>query len=96
MAHEQRTACLPGRADAAGPAGATAASAPPKTRQRLARSKFTRAAALWTSLILGFLILIVLLVFITQNTASAPFTFLGWHWTCRSAWRSCWPRSAAD
>ena len=42
--------------------------------------KFTRAAALWTSLILGFLILIVLLVFITQNTASTPFTFLGWHW----------------
>ena len=42
--------------------------------------KFTRAAALWTSLILGFLILIVLLVFITQNTASTPFTVLGWHW----------------
>jgi uncharacterized integral membrane protein len=42
--------------------------------------KFTRAAALWSSLILGFLILIVLLVFITQNTASTPFTFLGWHW----------------
>lgn len=42
--------------------------------------KFTRAAALWTSLILGFLILIVLLIFITQNTASTPFTFLHWHW----------------
>jgi uncharacterized integral membrane protein len=42
--------------------------------------KFTRAAALWTSLILGFLILIVLLIFITQNTASTPFTFLSWHW----------------
>lgn len=41
---------------------------------------FTRAAALWTSLILGFLILIVLLIFITQNTASTPFTFLTWHW----------------
>ena len=41
---------------------------------------FTRAAALWTSLILGFLILIVLLIFITQNTASTPFTFLSWHW----------------
>ena len=43
--------------------------------------KFTRAAALWTSLIAGFLILIVLLIFITQNTASTAFTFLGWHWT---------------
>lgn len=42
---------------------------------------FTRAAALWTALILGFLILIVLLIFITQNTASTPFTFLTWHWS---------------
>jgi hypothetical protein len=42
--------------------------------------KITRAAALWSSLILGFLILIVLLIFIAQNTASTPFTFLGWHW----------------
>jgi uncharacterized integral membrane protein len=38
--------------------------------------KFTRAAALWTSLIFGFLILIVLLIFITQNTDSTSFTFL--------------------
>lgn len=42
---------------------------------------FTRAGALWVSLILGFLILIVLLIFITQNTTSTPFTFLTWHWT---------------
>ena len=42
--------------------------------------KFTRAGALWSSLILGFLILIVLLIFITQNTASTAFTFLTWHW----------------
>lgn len=42
--------------------------------------KFTRTAALWSSLILGFLILIVLLIFIAQNTASTPFTFLTWHW----------------
>lgn len=42
--------------------------------------KFTRAGALWVSLILGFLILIVLLIFITQNTASTAFTFLNWHW----------------
>ncbi|MCB1264885.1 MAG: DUF1049 domain-containing protein [Mycobacterium sp.] len=43
--------------------------------------KFTRAAALWSSLILGFLILIVLLIFIAQNTAATPFTFLSWHWS---------------
>lgn len=42
--------------------------------------KFTRAAALWSSLIFGFLILIVLLIFIAQNTASTSFTFLRWHW----------------
>ncbi|MBV8786368.1 MAG: DUF1049 domain-containing protein [Mycobacterium sp.] len=42
---------------------------------------FTRAGALWSSLIVGFLILIVLLIFITQNTAQAPFQFLVWHWS---------------
>jgi uncharacterized integral membrane protein len=42
--------------------------------------KFTRAAALWSSLIFGLLVLIVLLIFIAQNTESASFAFLGWHW----------------
>ena len=42
---------------------------------------FTRAAALWSALTVGFLILIVLLIFITQNTKSADFAFLGWHWS---------------
>ncbi|BCI55716.1 putative membrane protein [Mycolicibacterium litorale] len=41
---------------------------------------FTRAAAVWTSVIVGLLILIVLLIFIAQNTESAEFAFLGWHW----------------
>ena len=44
-------------------------------------AKFTRAGALWTSLIAGFLILILLLVFITQNMETMSFTFLGWHWS---------------
>lgn len=43
--------------------------------------KFTRAASIWTSLTAGFLILIILLIFITQNTVSAQFAFLGWHWS---------------
>jgi uncharacterized integral membrane protein len=43
--------------------------------------KFTRTASVWTSLTAGFLILIVLLVFITQNTESGQFAFLGWRWT---------------
>jgi uncharacterized integral membrane protein len=43
--------------------------------------KFTRTAGVWTALTGGFLVLIVLLIFITQNTASAEFAFLGWHWS---------------
>jgi uncharacterized integral membrane protein len=42
---------------------------------------FTRAGAVWSALTVGFLILIVLLIFITQNTASAQFAFLGWRWS---------------
>ena len=42
--------------------------------------KFTRAAALWSALIIGFLILIVLLVFIVQNTDSTTIHFFGWEW----------------
>lgn len=42
---------------------------------------FTRAAAVWTALIVGFLILIVLLIFIAQNTDSTQLAFLGWRWT---------------
>lgn len=43
--------------------------------------KFTRAAALWSALIPGFLILLVLLIFVAQNTESAQFAFLGWQWS---------------
>ncbi|BBW99890.1 hypothetical protein BST36_19710 [Mycolicibacterium moriokaense] len=42
--------------------------------------KFTRAAALWAALIAGFLILIVLLVFIMQNTESTTIHFFVWEW----------------
>jgi uncharacterized integral membrane protein len=43
-------------------------------------SKFTRAGALWTALALGFVVLILLLVFIMQNTATAPVEMFGWSW----------------
>lgn len=43
--------------------------------------KFTKTAALWSALVPGFLILIVLLIFIAQNTESATFAFLGWQWS---------------
>lgn len=45
-----------------------------------ASTALTRAGALWTALIAGFLILILLLVFIVQNNEPTSFTFLGWHW----------------
>ena len=44
-------------------------------------ARLTRAGALWTFLIAGFLILILLLVFITQNMENSSFAFLGWHWS---------------
>ncbi|QLL07285.1 LapA family protein [Mycobacterium vicinigordonae] len=44
-------------------------------------STFTRAGALWTSLILGFLVLILLLIFVTQNLDPVKLSFLGWQWT---------------
>lgn len=40
--------------------------------------KFTRAAALWGALIGGFLILIVLLIFVTQNMGTTKVQFLSW------------------
>jgi uncharacterized integral membrane protein len=43
--------------------------------------KLTRAGALWSALIVGFLILIVLLIFIGQNTDPVDLAFLGWRWS---------------
>jgi len=56
-------------------------SIPPVTgKPKDSASTFTRAGALWTALIVGFLILILLLVFILQNTASTTIHFFGWEW----------------
>ena len=54
-----------------------ATAAPPPQVNTL---KFTRAAALWSALIIGLVVLIILLVFITQNTESVEMTFIAWHW----------------
>lgn len=70
--------------EAARPDHAPSRKTPPPQSRPLPKDKasaFTRAGALWSSLIGGFLILILLLIFIAQNTAPTPFTFLGWHWT---------------
>ena len=50
---------------------------PPKD----AAVRFTRTAAAWWFLALGLLILIVLLVFIAQNTDSITIHFLAWQWS---------------
>jgi uncharacterized integral membrane protein len=57
------------------------AQAAPEAQPKVKEVRFTRAAALWSAIIIGFLILIVLLIFIAQNTESAQFAFLGWHWS---------------
>ncbi|PND54324.1 hypothetical protein CRM90_28490 [Mycobacterium sp. ENV421] len=62
-------------------ADSTTESSSPATAKAVNEVKFTRAAALWSSLIFGLLILTVLLIFIAQNTESTSFAFLGWHWS---------------
>jgi uncharacterized integral membrane protein len=54
---------------------------PPRRKPKDPTAKFTRAGALWSALIAGFLILILLLIFIAQNTTDTAFTFFGWHWS---------------
>ena len=55
------------------------APSPPPANTRAPRS-FTRLAAAWWALVVGLLILIVLLVFIAQNTDSVTAHFLVFHW----------------
>lgn len=50
-------------------------------RPRDSSAKFTRAAAAWIALIVGFLVLIVLLIFIAQNTEAVQLAFFGWRWS---------------
>ena len=42
--------------------------------------RFTRAGALWTALVVGFLVLILLLIFIMQNMDPTPVQLFGWQW----------------
>lgn len=63
------------------PTTPSAAQVPPVTAAPTSETvRFTRAAAVWSALTVGMLILIVLLIFIAQNTTQARFTFLGAHW----------------
>jgi uncharacterized integral membrane protein len=64
------------------PTASTQDNTPPPSQDNAAPPesavKFTRTASIWTSLTAGFLILIVLLIFITQNTSTAQLAFLNW------------------
>jgi uncharacterized integral membrane protein len=71
----------PGPLDPIEPGPPTVDTSVPKPPPPENAVKFTKAAALWSSLIVGFLILIVLLIFIAQNTESGTFHFLGWSWS---------------
>lgn len=42
--------------------------------------KLTRAGALWTALAGGFVVLVLLLVFIMQNTDPTTIHMFGWNW----------------
>lgn len=42
--------------------------------------KLTRASALWTALAGGFVVLVLLLVFIMQNTDTTTIHMFGWAW----------------
>jgi uncharacterized integral membrane protein len=68
--------------DAAAPAEPPTVTTKPSTKPSTPESavKFTRAAALWSAMIAGFGILILLLVFILQNTNSATIQFFAWQW----------------
>jgi uncharacterized integral membrane protein len=65
------------------PAGPPEAAMTPTKGAAQPRSAVThtRAGTLWSALFAGFLILIVLLIFISQNTESTQFAFLGWQWS---------------
>ena len=54
---------------------------PPVPAPHESALKFTRTAAVWWALAVGLLILIVLLVFIAQNTDSITIHFHSWQWS---------------
>lgn len=76
--------------EAAQPADAhTGAGAPTETAeahgrggyQELDRIKHSLSARMWTGIIVGALVLIVLLVFVIQNPDSTDFQIFAWHFT---------------
>jgi len=58
---------------ASGPAGVAATPT--------VRSPLTRLAAAWWALVVGLVILIILLIFVAQNTGAITAHFLGFDWS---------------
>ncbi|NLU81518.1 lipopolysaccharide assembly protein LapA domain-containing protein [Rhodococcus sp. HNM0569] len=54
---------------------------PEQSGDQWQKVKHTRAAATWTGLVIGILVLIVLLIFILQNLESTDIQIFGWHGT---------------
>ncbi|MCU1641271.1 MAG: putative integral rane protein [Nocardia sp.] len=52
---------------------------PPIETTPPARINRTRAGSVWASLSVGGVFLVVLLIFVVQNTTSTRIGFLGWH-----------------
>ncbi|MCV6962537.1 hypothetical protein BST27_23055 [Mycobacterium intermedium] len=77
------TSNTPGSPDQPAPAPEPRTAPPPAAPAvpKDSSAKFTRAGALWAALTAGFLILILLLIFVAQNPASQQFQFLGLHWS---------------
>lgn len=56
-------------------------SAPVQPAPPPARIDRTRAGSIWVSMSVGGVFLVVLLIFVVQNTTSLRLGFLGWHFT---------------
>ena len=67
----------PGAAEAA----ATPARWTPSAQRPKSALGFTRIAAFWWALTAGVIFLLILLIFIAQNTNSVAMHFLGWDWS---------------
>lgn len=54
---------------------------PPPTQPSKTGLRFTRIAAFWWAVTAGVIFLLILLIFIAQNTNSVAMHFLGWDWS---------------
>ncbi|MFB7719806.1 lipopolysaccharide assembly LapA domain-containing protein [Nocardia sp. NPDC056100] len=75
----EREPVTPPTHDAPPPPAPPAAPPAVEPAPKPARIKRTRAGSVWVGLTAGGVFLVVLLIFVVQNTESFRFGFLGWH-----------------